>query len=68
MYPALLARAKELTHSRERAEDLVQDAYLICLAKPPKFRSNAKLLNWFRVVMVHQLARDHRRDPEGLGL
>jgi DNA-directed RNA polymerase specialized sigma24 family protein len=68
MYPSLLARAREITHSREQAEDLVQGAFLACLAKPPQFRSNSKLRNWMRIVMANLNAREHRRDPERIGL
>ena len=68
MYPSLLARAREITRSPEQAEDLVQGAYLACLVKPPKFRSNTKLRNWMRIVMANLNADQRRRDPEGLGL
>ncbi len=68
MYPSLLARAREITRSREQAEDLVQGAYLACLVKPPQFRSNTKLRNWMRIVMANLNADTRRRDPEGLGL
>jgi DNA-directed RNA polymerase specialized sigma24 family protein len=42
------------------AEDLVQGAYLAFIAKPPKFRSKAKLLNWFRIVMQNLNAKRMR--------
>jgi DNA-directed RNA polymerase specialized sigma24 family protein len=47
------------------AEDLVQGAYLAFVAKPPKFRSKAKLLNWFRIVMENLNARRFREFVDG---
>ena len=68
MYASLLARAEELTHNREQAEDLVQDAFEACVRKPPDAATDLKLKHWMRQVIYNLNARSHRRDPEGLGI
>src|SRR5579859_4718506 len=59
--PALLAHALRLTQSyspmgepildHAAAEDLVQDAYVRMLERPPRSRSKAKVQGWLMIVM-----------------
>jgi len=59
--PQLLKRALELCGRRDAdAEDLVQDAYLAMIAKPPSPRTPSQLKHWLRSVMRNQQARAYR--------
>lgn len=51
IHPALLARAKEL--DPVTGEDLLQDAYVRFLERPPRARSAVKIKHWLRTVMLN---------------
>ena len=62
LHPALLARAREL--DPRDGEDLLQDAYVRFLEKPPRSRSAIKVKHWFRTVLL----RMHLKRVEALKL
>lgn len=49
--PALLAHALHLTQDPAAAEDLVQDAYVRMMERPPRSRAKAKVQGWLMIVM-----------------
>ena len=54
----LVLRGVELTGSWDDAEDLVQEAYVAMVARPPVDPSPSQLHHWLRTVM--QRRRDDR--------
>ncbi len=62
LYPGLVLRARELCGRRAAldAEDLVSDALLALVAKPPNPKTPAQLHRWLRTVMRNQGARAYR--------
>jgi DNA-directed RNA polymerase specialized sigma24 family protein len=60
--PKLLMRARQLMGSLAdvEAEDLVGDAYLAFVARPPQPRTPSALRNWFRLVIRNHAARYFR--------
>lgn len=67
--PALLAHALKLTRGHHAAaEDLVQDAYVRMVEKPPAYRSRAKTRAWLMLVMRHiwsdRFPPERSPDPE----
>jgi DNA-directed RNA polymerase specialized sigma24 family protein len=59
-------RARELCrqHAEVDAEDLLQDVYVVFVAKPPDPRGSTQLKHWLRTVMLrrHIDAQRRRRD------
>jgi DNA-directed RNA polymerase specialized sigma24 family protein len=66
LHNGLLHRALELTRNAADAEDLVQDVYVVFIAKPPEPRGATQLRRWLRTVMLrrHIDAQRRRRDQE----
>ncbi len=58
--PKLLARAREISFSMADAEDLVGEAYLAFLTKPPQPNTATELHHWFRVVIQNLNAHRYR--------
>lgn len=50
MHLSLLARAKEL--DPVDGEDMLQDAYVRFLERPPRSKSPLKVKHWFRTVLL----------------
>jgi DNA-directed RNA polymerase specialized sigma24 family protein len=67
--PQLLLKALELANGNlPDAEDLVQDAYLKFVAKPPAPRGPAQLRNWLRTVLRRRWIDLYRlRERDRLG-
>jgi DNA-directed RNA polymerase specialized sigma24 family protein len=59
MQPSLLAHARAL--EPDRGEDLLQDAYVRFLEKPPRAKTPAKLKRWFRTVIRNLHFDRHRK-------
>jgi DNA-directed RNA polymerase specialized sigma24 family protein len=62
----LFLRAFELTKHHADAEDLLQDVYVVFVAKPPEPRGPTQLKHWLRTVMLrkHIDARRRRDDQK----
>ncbi|MEM7200711.1 MAG: sigma-70 family RNA polymerase sigma factor [Planctomycetota bacterium] len=60
--PALASLARQLVADHHRAEDLVQDAWLAALQRPPRARE--ALSSWLRRVLRHRAYRERQRESE----
>jgi DNA-directed RNA polymerase specialized sigma24 family protein len=60
LHNGLLHRALELTGNASDAEDLLQDVYVVLIAKPPDPRGPTQLKHWLRTVMLHKHVDAHR--------
>jgi RNA polymerase sigma-70 factor (ECF subfamily) len=71
--PELLAVARHLTREESRAEDALQQTFLVAIEKRAEFDARARLLPWLLGILVRQVrqgwARDARRpDPARLSV
>jgi len=63
--PVLLSAAIHLTRNQDAAEDLVQEAYLRMVERPPRSRSKRKVQAWLMLVMRHVWADRFPRPTAG---
>lgn len=61
VYPWARSRAQMLTGSVDAAEDLVQDAMIACLRRPPEPPTEEALRAWFTTVLFRMHLRRRRR-------
>ena len=62
LYPSLLAYVSGKVDSRTVAEDIVQEAYLRMMERPPRSESTAQFRRWINRV-CDNLVVDHYRQP-----
>lgn len=56
--PVLLRLAAAMTHSRQAAEDIVHDAFVELMRRPPRFdASRGPLIAWLYGIARHRMAR-----------
>jgi DNA-directed RNA polymerase specialized sigma24 family protein len=67
MYAQLVGAAWRMAGQREDGEDLVGDALLRLVQRPPRARSEAQLRKWLLVVVERRLV-DLRRRPHEISI
>ncbi len=60
LYRMSLDYAKTLTHNRETAKDLVQDAYYRANKRKVTFQSGSNLWGWVRAIVYNTFLSDYR--------
>lgn len=65
--PQLLRLARRMTNSSEDSEDIVQDAFLRAYQALPRFRGEALMATWLRVILKNT-AREYLRSTQRVSL
>ncbi len=58
---SFLARARQLTHNEEDAEDLMQDAALVAFRHRDKFQDGTNFLAWGLTIIHNTFITDYRK-------
>ncbi|HVZ33401.1 MAG TPA: sigma-70 family RNA polymerase sigma factor [Polyangiaceae bacterium] len=66
--PRMVALARRTAHSREDAEDLVQEMWICALGAAPQFEGRSSVSTWLTTILRRRIADRYRRPRVSLPL